>query len=337
MAARDATVFAHVFRDLRWYAGCFAGPQEISAMKKLLVIALALLAPACMESVPEAADELAAEDADLGDLGAADAAGGLYTYYTVRQDFRRCIYPLCGGYWVSRVNRASTTCADGSRAEECYVAEFDYSALGLSEEEAAALRGQTAGGIFRGSIVPAAIGDFDVARFAATEAWVGSPEQAPVGVFALIEDSGIRCITSPCESLHESKLNSSLDSDIAELDLSVSGATDEQIAAAYQALGESGLIVAGYRYTVRGPGGRARARTGTAFWTRFSSRGGDAGGCFVGGCSGQVCTDVEGLITTCEWRDSYACYQTATCERQADGSCGWTETPELDACLAGSI
>jgi hypothetical protein len=40
------------------------------------------------------------------------------------------------------------------------------------------------------------------------------------------------------------------------------------------------------------------------------------------------------VISTCEWRDEYACYQTATCERQPDGQCGWTSTPELDACLA---
>jgi len=26
------------------------------------------------------------------------------------------------------------------------------------------------------------------------------------------------------------------------------------------------------------------------------------------------------MMTTCEWRDEYACYQTATCERQPDGA-----------------
>jgi hypothetical protein len=53
------------------------------------------------------------------------------------------------------------------------------------------------------------------------------------------------------------------------------------------------------------------------------------------GCSGQICA-AESVFTTCEWRDEYACYADATCERQADGGCGWTATPELDACLAGS-
>lgn len=61
---------------------------------------------------------------------------------------------------------------------------------------------------------------------------------------------------------------------------------------------------------------------------------GTAGGCSKGGCSGQLCTDDPNVASTCEWRDEYACYQTATCEPQADGSCGWTPTDELEKCLA---
>ncbi len=61
-----------------------------------------------------------------------------------------------------------------------------------------------------------------------------------------------------------------------------------------------------------------------------------AGACAVGGCSSQLCgeaADMEGMVTTCEYREEYACYQTAKCERQATGQCGWTETPELAMCL----
>jgi hypothetical protein len=55
--------------------------------------------------------------------------------------------------------------------------------------------------------------------------------------------------------------------------------------------------------------------------------------CYVGGCSSQVCSENPDVATTCEWRESYACYQTATCERQQSGECGWTQTPVLQACL----
>lgn len=57
--------------------------------------------------------------------------------------------------------------------------------------------------------------------------------------------------------------------------------------------------------------------------------------CHRGGCSGQLCSDQEGLGSTCEWREEYACYQAATCERQGDGACGFTPSPELSACLGG--
>lgn len=59
------------------------------------------------------------------------------------------------------------------------------------------------------------------------------------------------------------------------------------------------------------------------------------GECQPGGCSGQLCVSVydEPMATTCEYRAEYACYQKSKCEKQADGKCGWTETPELQACL----
>lgn len=57
------------------------------------------------------------------------------------------------------------------------------------------------------------------------------------------------------------------------------------------------------------------------------------GGCYVGGCSGQICSDEEGVVSTCEYKAEYACYQNAKCERQSDGKCGWTPTEELQMCL----
>ncbi len=57
-------------------------------------------------------------------------------------------------------------------------------------------------------------------------------------------------------------------------------------------------------------------------------------GCFVGGCSSQVCSDKHDVVTTCEWHAEYECYRKAICERQDNGECGWTETDELIECLA---
>lgn len=62
------------------------------------------------------------------------------------------------------------------------------------------------------------------------------------------------------------------------------------------------------------------------------------GGCIVGGCSSQLCVDASqgDVVSTCEYREEYACYQTARCERQASGQCGWTETAELAQCRAAA-
>ena len=43
--------------------------------------------------------------------------------------------------------------------------------------------------------------------------------------------------------------------------------------------------------------------------------------------------DLSPDASICLWRPAYSCYSSATCEPQADGSCGWTRTPELDACV----
>lgn len=58
--------------------------------------------------------------------------------------------------------------------------------------------------------------------------------------------------------------------------------------------------------------------------------------CAPAGCSNQLCVDADKAaetVTTCEFRDSYACYRTARCERQTTGACGWTQTDTLTACL----
>ena len=54
--------------------------------------------------------------------------------------------------------------------------------------------------------------------------------------------------------------------------------------------------------------------------------------CFVGGCSGQLCTGIEGLASTCEWLPEYACYQQAHCAC-FEGQCGWDQTEALAECL----
>jgi len=58
--------------------------------------------------------------------------------------------------------------------------------------------------------------------------------------------------------------------------------------------------------------------------------------CKVTGCSGTVCAEQdEQEVSICQWKEEYACYRGARCERQADGPCGWTMTAKLRRCLGG--
>ena len=57
------------------------------------------------------------------------------------------------------------------------------------------------------------------------------------------------------------------------------------------------------------------------------------GACYVGGCSSQLCSDTPDMVSTCEYREEYGCYQHATCERQTNGQCGWTPNATFNACM----
>jgi len=56
--------------------------------------------------------------------------------------------------------------------------------------------------------------------------------------------------------------------------------------------------------------------------------------CVKSGCSGQVCAKAgDQVITTCEILDWHSCLALTVCERQSDGSCGWTKNNEFIECM----
>lgn len=313
----------------------------------LLKAALPLLSisfiTACTSS--DEVDELAGETAEDEALdGKADAAAdGTYTYFAIRSDVRRCAYPLCGGFMLDRVNRSTTVCHDKSTSEACYTPELDFSESGLSQAAQDKLRlaanngaiGETVTALVRGRFAPtnAIKGHQNLGRFVVTEVWLNESNAPTDGVFVKVRDNGLRCIAAPCPSMNEKALNTSRNANFADIDWSDANIADERVGElVYDTFEPHGLIIAGSRYSFAIDGRKGKGRTATAAFKKLVEAPA-AGACYVGGCSGQICSDQEGAISTCEWRPEYACYQQATCERQADGQCGWTETPELNACL----
>jgi len=297
-----------------------------------LLFTLAFAAPlaaACTTDVAD--DELAGDDVAQGDAKADGA--GTATYYRLSPDLRACSGPGCGGVYYRLANGRSTRCLDGSRAPQCYAETVDWAALGLDAATTDQVRGAIAHDLLIRATVRAAqseLGPF--AELVPSEAWLAQGPMTADGPLARIEDSGVRCIQAPCPSLRERKLNSSASAMIADLDWDPSGATSAQIGDALDKMHGPGLIVAGDRTTVTGPGGEAKARTVTQFWLRAAAAT-PARTCVVTGCSGQICADRQ-IASTCEFLPEYACYHQATCEVQDDGECGWTQTDELAACIA---
>ena len=250
-----------------------------------------------------------------------DPLSSTSTFYGVRPDLRRCVSPMCGGYFVRRVNRPLTRCANGRLMSECYVAEIDWN--GQQQTESDYL-------LVRGSIVARRYGRFgNLGALRVTEAWKPLGNNQPAGTFYLVRDRGVRCITFPCPTHNEAKLNSTLSRNIAGVDLNGAGAGEVTAALT----GPDGVIVAGDHLTVSGPGGRSVELKATQVYVRVRKSISTMKPCIKTGCSSQVCADHD-VITTCEFRPEYACYKKAACERQADGDCGFTKTPELTACLA---
>ncbi|MGZ5481615.1 MAG: DUF6748 domain-containing protein [Pyrinomonadaceae bacterium] len=260
-------------------------------------------------------------------LVAPEPLAGSGEYYFVRQDRRRCISPLCGGYFVKRVNQSRTRCANGRRMSECYVAEIDWKGQPEVDPGKALLRGDVVARRF------ARFGNLGALRV--TESWQSPNGKPATGTIYRVRDRGVRCITHPCLTHTATRLNLKLSTNVAGVDLAAAGADGSEAAAAMT--NPDGVMVAGYFSPVRGPAGRAQILKATKFYLLSGSEvGGPSTGakrCFKTGCSSHVCSDRD-VVTTCEFRPEYACYQKAMCERQRTGECGFTQTAELTACLA---
>jgi hypothetical protein len=255
-----------------------------------------------------------------------DPLSSTSTFYTVRADLRRCVSPMCGGYFVKRVNLATTRCANGQYMAQCYVAEIDWN--GQPEIDAGKA-------LLRGNVIAKTYGRFgNLGAFRVTESWQAIGDGQAAGTFYHVRDRGLRCITYPCPTHHEAKLNSTFSLNIAGVDLSgASLGTNNAPVAEAAMTGPDAAIITGNNVSVTGPGGRLLELKATQVYFRDRTGVSNLKPCIKTGCSSAICSD-HNVISTCEWRPEYACYQKATCERQANGNCGFTQTRELTSCLA---
>lgn len=253
-----------------------------------------------------------------------DSLASTSTYYSIRADMRKCASPMCGGYFVRRVNQPLTRCANGKSQKECYVASIDWNGQAEIDPRQALLRGSL---ITRGD----RRGKYGILKV--LESWkaAGSGNNE-TRTFFRVRDRGLRCIAAPCPTHHEAKLNHTASRNIAGVDLSAAQADEKATSQAFENMtGPDGVLLSGTHATVSGPAGRSQMLKASQFYLRENA-GSASKPCIRTGCSSQVCADKE-VITTCEYRTEYDCYKKAACERQKNGECGFTMTPELAACL----
>ncbi|HEX6730682.1 MAG TPA: DUF6748 domain-containing protein [Pyrinomonadaceae bacterium] len=253
-----------------------------------------------------------------------DSLASTSTFFTIRRDVRRCASPRCGGFFVRRVNTRGTRCADGRQMTECYVAEIDWNGHSQPEPNRTLIRGELT------SLSHRRMGRFGLLR--ASEVWEAGSDKSATGDFFRVRDLGLRCITHPCLTHHEAKLNTTASRDIAGVELNGAGASNDRLSEAVKAMtSQGGIIVNGLHRQVSGPAGRAVTLEASQFYLRTGNSVSEKR-CIKTGCSKQICADEE-VVSTCEYRSEYECYRTARCERQANGECGFTKTPELTRCL----
>ena len=254
----------------------------METMKSLPLIVAAAAAPlmttACSTSTSdELAGETSADDAAID--GKADAAvDGAYTYFEIWTDMRKCAAPMCGGYFVARLNRAYTTCVDHQQRAACYIPALDWSQSGLSDglQQKLATAANTdamASGvhaIVRGRFAPQQYAQGNLGRFVVTEAWVEEGDAVSDGVFVRAKTNNIQCIAAPCPTITEKALNTSRSANIAAIDWSPTGMQEREVTAMNLALlTEGGVILAGDRYSYTENGRTAKGRTALAAYSRL--------------------------------------------------------------------
>ena len=148
-----------------------------------------------------------AELNDVGDdLSAAQGELGssVRSYVVLRRDTRRCVSPMCGGYWAHDVNRATVT--------EQYINALDFSRsdLLMPEDRDDVTSAADFEVVLYGKLGPAE-SQFHTRPFIVTSAWRGMPGvkfTEPAEALYRVENFNVQCITAPCPSLRASKLHS---------------------------------------------------------------------------------------------------------------------------------
>ncbi|HSC66421.1 MAG TPA: DUF6748 domain-containing protein, partial [Cellvibrio sp.] len=180
-------------------------------------------------------------------------------------DYRKCAFPLCGGWFLTPVNQYSLHLETENEAYQnaallpnsIYVSYINYKRLGLTENQIIeledAIRSEQA--LLRGTVVNSPSPTKTLVRtktLVTNGAWVGANKNTAVGPYLKISSTGIVCITTPCPYFKAELLNTDYASEFHDLSFEKAALDREQEAQAWQAVSTEGLVITGTTYPTTG-------------------------------------------------------------------------------------
>jgi len=204
--------------------------------------------------------------------------------YSVKPDYRKCAYPMCGGWFLTPVNQYSLYLTTEDEAlqsatilpNSIYVAELNLKKLELDSKQSAQLNAALHAEqvLLRGSIstqVKPRLG-LKITRLNTSAAWVGANKNTPVGTYLNVRSSGIMCITTPCPYYVAEIINSQASSNFDDLNLERAQLDRDQEAQAWQAVARDGLIITGVKFESKGQVGPGLGIAATKVFFAFPSK-----------------------------------------------------------------
>lgn len=166
-----------------------------------LLAATCLLAGCAVETAPPASDFVSEPAAE----SESDISTNSLSYVALRPDYRKCVAPLCGGFWVKDLNKSSP---------ERYVSGLDFKPSGLDDELVSRVLDAPVGEIILRGVLGPKEHTYGTRPLRVFEAYLGMPGVEPIegDIFFKSQDRDppVQCFTAPCPNEVAHRLNTSI-------------------------------------------------------------------------------------------------------------------------------
>ncbi len=204
------------------------------------------------------------ESSDTVGVDGTELSASSRTYVTLTRDMRRCLSPVCGGYFVTDVNRVSPA--------PRYVSGLTFAGSGLDEETINKALEAVGGELVLRGKLGAEEKMFHTRPFLVSGAWRGLPgmKVAAGDAFDSVEPLDVQCFAAPCPTGRATRLNAGGTTTFHEIDLDSAALVRVDRAWLLSRINLHDAIVAAHFVTrPGGPGGVARVLTASQVFVKL--------------------------------------------------------------------